>query len=94
MSFNSDFDVSIEDFHWLEKRQSFRHLKTDLDDWEDNDVKSEWVPCDCMLKKYISPISGSTTEPYSRMDFAWTIDFGSRIQKPFYKNKHEMSSLH
>lgn len=45
-------------------------------------------------KKYLSPISGSTTEPYSRMHFAWTIDFGSRIQKPFYKNKHEMSSLH
>lgn len=28
------------------------------------------------------------------MHFAWTIDFGLRIQKPFYKNKHEMSNLH
>lgn len=45
-------------------------------------------------KKYLSSISGSTTEPYSHMHFAWTIDFGLRIQKPFYKNKHEMSSLH
>lgn len=89
------FDVSIEDFHWHEKT-ILSSFKTDLDDWEDKDDKSKWVPCDGLLKrkKNISSISGSTTQPYSHMHFAWTIDFGLRIQKAFYKNKHEMSSLH
>lgn len=44
------FDVSIEDFHWHEKT-ILSSFKTDLDDWEDKDDKSKWVPCDGLLKR-------------------------------------------